>query len=206
MTKSRQILILCVCGIALAGCIEYNEHVSSEEETIVDTRLIGDWKDASRNAGPDDRYTISPGSISDETRSLLVFVEGDVTGPATLRTTRIGDHDFLSGQLPPDTFTKKTVWEIYRYKFVSKDEVKIFELNEEKVADAIRAGDLKGTFKTHRPGLVLWLLGVETTRAADRITSTREELRQYLAEHPDDCFDLKTPLYHLKRVKKGPGA
>lgn len=194
-------LVLTLCGIV--GCTEFTEPLCDEVDSVVDARLLGDW-----DFPPDER----DGTEWTETVVTVQRVEGKTTlrfissglhhgqhkeDRYVGRAVSIGDRSFLSVRsLDPEV--KEPGYLLLQYRFVTPDEVRFSLLDTEAVETEIRAGRLPGQSRMVPPPALLALLGAKPHEEFS-VTATAAEMRAYLAQHPDACFNLKEPVFTLKR-------
>lgn len=194
-------LVLTLCGIV--GCNEFTEPLCEEADSVVDARLLGDW-----DLPPDERdgteWTESVMTVQRvEGQTTLRFITSGLHRGQRQeerhvgRVVTIGDRSFLSVRsLDPEV--KEPGFLLLQYRFVAPDEVHFYLLETKAVEAEIRAGRLPGQSRMVPPPALLALLGAKP-REEFSVTATAAEIRAYLAQHPDICFDLKEPVITLKR-------
>ena len=178
--------------VGFVGCGAFPESLTTEEDSRIDPGLEGSWMAMFDKDDEPEALTITANSNT----KVHTLQAGSDPDSVTFTVTRIGDHDFIS--VP--TSIGPPGWLVLRYKWVSTDEVQIFAMEDEKVAEAIRAGLLSGEIKRVMPlGLFGVLFGVKSTAEISKMYTSRIALREFLTLHPDDCFDLSKPTVVLNR-------
>lgn len=188
-----------VLAFSLTGCgIGFDEPLTPVGASI-DSRLQGEWQVII--IGVDEP---SKDSVSISAKNLIFTDSKGGSETVAFASTQLGDHDFITCEAPGDD-GDKCRWYVSKYKCVSKDEIHIFPMDDEKVAAAIRNGGLSGETTRVKPGLLLALLGEKSHEEITKMTSSRDELQSFLKASPEECFDMSTALVKLKR-KQSPKA
>ena len=193
------VLTLCV----LLGCTEFSQPLCDEADSVVDARLLGSW-DFPPDKGKEEEWTECVMTVQRvEGKTTLRFVSsalhyGKREEESYLgRAVTIGDRSFLSVRsLNPEV--EDPGWLLLQYRFIAPDEVRFYLLETRLVEAEIRAGRLPGRSRMIPPPPLLALLGAKPHEELS-LTATVDEMRAYLAQHPDACFDLKEPILPLKR-------
>lgn len=184
---------LTVLAFSLIGCgIGFDEPLTQVGASI-DPRLQGEWQVII--IGDDEQ---SKDSVSISAKNLIFTNSEGGSETGAYASTQIGDHDFISCAVPSDD-GDKCRWYILKYRCVSKDEIHIFPMDDEKVSAAIRTGGLSGETTRVKPGLLLALLGEKSHEEITKMTSSRDELQSFLKASPEKCFDMSKALVKLKR-------
>lgn len=205
-------LLFCaiVTIVPLTGCTGFQEPLSTRSESFLDERLVGAW----RIEGEDEPWFITVTANEDTNEFTLMEHEPleeqgrersetrrsrcgqalkDSKTAGLARATRIGDATFLSA-------TVDNEWHVVKYAFELRDIVHIYEMREDKLLDAVKSGELAGTFRITQPGVLARLLGFEPSPRLQEVTASGEDLRQFVEKHHAKLFDER-PLLTFVRMK-----
>ena len=192
---------LCLGLFTFVGCgATFSEPLSTSDDSRIDDRLLGEWLEVREPKDRDDPPITLSVAADQEQNSLVITSKqaGEKPDVRTIMVTYLGDRDFLSATITDKN--GRTEWSIWQYQCISKDEVHLFDMQDEKVVQAIRAGHLSGKIRRVPPPFGLWgALLLKPTEAPGQMKTTRAELRDYLTRHPDDCFDLLSPFVIVRR-------
>lgn len=173
---------------SLIGCgITFDEPLTPIGSSV-DPRLLGEWL----IAGDDE-----PSVLISENRAIFAYPDLE-SETVSYAATRIEGHDFISYSMPTSDGAHCR-WLLLKYKCVSNDEIQIFAMEDEKVAEAIRTGGLSGESTRVKPSLLFALLGEKTHEKITKMRTSRADLHAFLKANPEKCFDVSEPLVTLKR-------
>ena len=136
-------LLVC-CSILFSGCmVNFTDPLPGSRDFTADAKLLGRWSgtDEQGNAG-----FIQFDKAGSREIAVSIFGKNSDLGYKNpifkLTTTRIGSFDYLV--LRPNDSEARPDYTIARYS-IDKNKLKIWLMSIEKVREAIKSGQLKGT-------------------------------------------------------------
>jgi len=136
-------LLVC-CSILISGCmVNFTDPLPGSRDFTADAKLLGRWSgtDEQGNAG-----FIQFDKAGSREIAVSIFGKNSDLGYKNpifkLTTTRIGSFDYLV--LRPNDSEARPDYTIARYS-IDKNKLKIWLMSIEKVREAIKSGQLKGT-------------------------------------------------------------
>ncbi|MDZ4817649.1 MAG: hypothetical protein SGJ20_01610 [Planctomycetota bacterium] len=185
-------------AIFSSGCVEFTKPLSSEKDSVVDTRLIGVWEYTKDGTKESELIKVQPKAGS-KTILEITSMSGK-EGSAPVHTKKFGKHDYLSVM---DTDKKgKTTWFIAEYEFLDKDSIRMRGPESDRIKELIQEKKIAGV--------------VEKDDYFDYIQITEDpaKLAAFFEKHFHECFDHEetslfkraTPEAINKAAEKKPAA
>jgi hypothetical protein len=203
------LLLLSVMLLATAvSCVESRNPLSDEKTSILDERLIGDWR-------PEGENDVGHWRRSKSTKNAIESTDGEnVAAKETLLifTTAIKSKTYLSCRYieePIDDSRRappKICYTICQYEFPENDTLKVRFMDPDVIVKAIGDRKVRGEIK-HQPGPGLLLMLLQKVLGVDDripiITDSPEGIAKYLESHADDCYPPRTTVMMLFKQRSG---
>jgi hypothetical protein len=183
------LLLLLCCG---CNVVESVQPLSDKETHVPDDRLAAQWRPVAPadmpDAKPQETFVIRKRDGHYEATSR----ESDL---ADLLTTKIGKQRYFSLKARKPA-TANGTYAIYRYE-IAGDELRIYRLEPERVAEAVQREQLAGTITRRPPENP----NQPPPVTAVRITSSTAELRELLGTEAGQRLFSKEPAIVLRRAE-----
>jgi beta-lactamase regulating signal transducer with metallopeptidase domain/thiol-disulfide isomerase/thioredoxin len=205
-TFSRLMLLLSLAALPMAVAFGQKlqettqiDSAKSKTSPTYDSRLIGQWYVFDNNSLPDRPNTIISSKDGGKTLQVVGMDESKKTPepPIDFTTVQVGSQWCMIVDWPTDEH--ETTLQLVAYKISDDGVLEIRLADDDKIAAAIKAKELKGDVKksTTRSWLNIFAKGEVVT-----ITDSREAIEKFLKKRGHDCFEKNAnPLMKKWREK-----
>jgi hypothetical protein len=167
-------LLLCI-----VGCVNTARPLTDQKTSTPDLKLLGSWELTDPDK-PDEPHAVTVTRKKDSTTVLhAVGKDGEKTEELDLFCTKVGDNLLLSAQTEKDG---KQVFAIAKYQLSGETSLKVWVLDVEFFAAAVKKKELKGTIKQQQ-----FLVDVS-------LDDTPENLRKFIEKNGAKCFSKEIEL------------
>jgi hypothetical protein len=167
------------------GCVNTARPLTDDKTSTPDLKLLGAWELTDPDK-PDEPHAVTVTRKKDSATVLhAVGKDGEKTEELDLFCTKIGDNMLLSAQTEKDG---KHVFAIAKYQLSGETSLKVWVLNVEFIAAAVKKKELKGTIKQQQ-----FLVDVS-------LDDTPENLRKFIEKNGAKCFSKEIEL-KVKKLK-----
>ncbi|MDZ4817650.1 MAG: hypothetical protein SGJ20_01615 [Planctomycetota bacterium] len=179
-----------VLAIFSSGCVEVSQPLSSEKDSVVDTRLIGTWDYTEDGKATPERFVVGRKAGS---TTIMELTSPNEEGSTPVHTKQFGKHNYLS-VLDESEDGKSKAWYVAAYDFPDKNTVRLLGLNNDKIKELIKNKKIAGT--------------VTQKDFVDEIRITEEpaKLADFLEKNFQACFDHEEPTVFKRAQAANPKA
>jgi hypothetical protein len=178
-------IVLLASLLSSVGCVNSAHPLTDDKTSTPDLKLLGTWE-LSDPDKPDEPHTVTVTRKKDSTTVLhAVGKDGEKTEELDLFCTKIGDNLLLSAQTEKDG---KPVFAIAKYQLSGETSLKVWVLDTEFIAGAVKKKELKGTIEQKQ-----FLIDVS-------LDDTPENLRKFIEKNAAKCFSKELEL-KVKKLK-----